>query len=139
MELADFLKAGTWTPAKAASVVRSAMSHLDEGDRVFTMIADGRLAGYGVLELPKAARGESALPQADVGATGAAWLRWEVTVSDSDGRQCSRLVAHMLEEALSGGHEAVYVQCQAGNARAQMLMDELGLELAGTSEPSRMK
>jgi CelD/BcsL family acetyltransferase involved in cellulose biosynthesis len=134
MELADFLKTNAWVPAKAGSVVRSAMSHLEEGDRVFTMIADGQLAGYGVLEPPNAARGESPPPRADMAVPGAAWLWWELTSSDSDGRLCTRLVAHMLEEALAGGSEAVFVRCHAGNISARVLMHQLGLELVATPD-----
>jgi CelD/BcsL family acetyltransferase involved in cellulose biosynthesis len=138
-ELADFLKADAWAPAKASSVLRSAISHLEAGDRVFTMVGDGRLAGYGVLEPPKPASGESVPARGDMGAPGAAWLWCELTSNDSDARLCRRLVAHMLKEALAGGAETAFVRCHAGTISARVLIDELGLEEAPTPDAARMK
>ncbi len=128
-ELSDFLKAGTWSFAKAVKVIRKAVRHLEEGDRIFTVVARGRLIAYGILELPKATSAENSRVPLGVGPEETAWLWWELTSSEADGRACMKLVTHMLEQALAEGSHVVALQCGAGDKVARGVAEELGLEL----------
>jgi hypothetical protein len=130
-ELADFARVDGWPAGRAAVAVRRAVERCERGDRLFTLVGDGGLVGYGWLA--------SAAVGADSSGDGVTTLAWELLRRDRPAhRGFAPFVAFMLRRAFADGAQTVLIRCDARDEAGRAAMEWLQLPARATIRSLRI-
>jgi CelD/BcsL family acetyltransferase involved in cellulose biosynthesis len=122
-ELADLARVDGWPAARTALAVRRAVEGFERGERLFTLLCDGRLAGYGWLRSPAlgASTGDGVV------------LSWHLVRRDRRAHAAiPHAVAFVLGRAFAAGAETVRVRCRVRDAAGRAALGALPLPVAAT-------